>query len=563
MRIESFKKYNDSNSYRCGDINVIIGPNNSGKTTFLNEIYQSIADLSRQDSKIIANFDISFERIANQDFWKKMFPKVFESSSFSDVDTPLKAGSTYASSHIKDAWNSKIYDLIKNPVGIPQKVHIGDDRHRSAGVEVHRSFINFCRALFVEYEKIEDRFNENFDLRIGDIITAYESAESPLMNLRNNDDEFEYFQKIIVDIFDYHVDFDDLVQGQKSLYISRDPDFKEKIPGDMHSSERAMYYAEELDKLYLQGHGIRAFAKIVLSLFTDRTQLVLIDEPEAFIHPPQRRALARAICELSKTQDKQLFLASHDAEFLTGILKGASEHELDVQFFYLNRDNEDLFLKHVSPEKINEIAQQSKSRVLNERLINGLFYRRIVLVENESDRSYYELAAKQYGNNIFDDTCFIGLSGISDVLAQREQLADLFGAAVHAIVDFDFFVEPPGCYKDLAQPLPETVESVEAVLAGLIDNNKISKNALKQGGRSALQGSDFKLALAQVDGAIEKLRDHGIHVVPNGALESFFELENRDKKQISFSDEMNVLALDKKTDDLKVYLTDFIDTVCK
>ena len=46
-----------------------------------------------------------------------------------------------------------------------------------------------------------------------------------------------------------------------------------------------------LRRLVGQGHGMRAYASILMSIVTTSARVLLIDEPEAFLHPPQARLL--------------------------------------------------------------------------------------------------------------------------------------------------------------------------------------------------------------------------------------------------------------------------------
>ena len=57
------------------------------------------------------------------------------------------------------------------------------------------------------------------------------------------------------------------------------------------------YYKQvaELPKLQEQGDGMRSFASILLNTFTSDYSMTLIDEPEAFLHPPQSRVLGKNV----------------------------------------------------------------------------------------------------------------------------------------------------------------------------------------------------------------------------------------------------------------------------
>lgn len=58
--------------------------------------------------------------------------------------------------------------------------------------------------------------------------------------------------------------------------------------------EEARWFAS-LPKLQRQGDGLRSFAGTIMSLLVHPTSAILLDEPEAFLHPPQARRLAEVI----------------------------------------------------------------------------------------------------------------------------------------------------------------------------------------------------------------------------------------------------------------------------
>lgn len=83
-------------------------------------------------------------------------------------------------------------------------------------------------------------------------------------------------------------------------------------------------YAEELAALPSveeQGDGYKAFLGVMLSVLVGRARILLIDEPETFLHPPQARRLGREIS--SRTEHgTQVICATHSADVLEGALQG-------------------------------------------------------------------------------------------------------------------------------------------------------------------------------------------------------------------------------------------------
>ncbi|GAI74953.1 unnamed protein product, partial [marine sediment metagenome] len=79
-QIETFKNIVKS----CENVNLIIGPNNSGKTVFLKEIYNGINNVTvPTDSKWINNLKLTSNNLKK--VAKRLIPKVFEVDNFEAV----------------------------------------------------------------------------------------------------------------------------------------------------------------------------------------------------------------------------------------------------------------------------------------------------------------------------------------------------------------------------------------------------------------------------------------------------------------------------------------------
>src|SRR5438552_2098735 len=60
---------------------------------------------------------------------------------------------------------------------------------------------------------------------------------------------------------------------------------------------------------------------MIAALVTLPLRLILIDEPEAFLHPPLARRLGQAIADIARDRDARVVAATHSAEFLRGCVE--------------------------------------------------------------------------------------------------------------------------------------------------------------------------------------------------------------------------------------------------
>jgi hypothetical protein len=67
------------------------------------------------------------------------------------------------------------------------------------------------------------------------------------------------------------------------LYVGEKPILEQ---GEDRVSESYLNNLEKLDLLHLQGDGMRSFVGVLLNTIISNHSILLIDEPEAFLHPP-------------------------------------------------------------------------------------------------------------------------------------------------------------------------------------------------------------------------------------------------------------------------------------
>ena len=68
---------------------------------------------------------------------------------------------------------------------------------------------------------------------------------------------------------------------------------------------------------------MRSFVGCILEAFLLPHFLVLVDEPEAFLHPQNARVLGQMLAS-EKPKNRQLFLATHSVHLLLGLLDSPS-----------------------------------------------------------------------------------------------------------------------------------------------------------------------------------------------------------------------------------------------
>jgi hypothetical protein len=138
-----------------------------------------------------------------------------------------------------------------------------------------------------------------------------------------------------------------------------------------------------LPLVHQQGDGVRSFIGLMLALITAQFPIVSVDEPEAFLHPPQARLLGRKLAS-DVPEGTQVFVATHSADVLQGLLDPA---DADVTVIRLVRDanvNRAAVLAH---ESLRDIWGDPLLRYSN--VLDGLFHRGVIACEADADSRFY------------------------------------------------------------------------------------------------------------------------------------------------------------------------------
>ncbi len=301
-----------------------------------------------------------------------------------------------------------------------------------------------------------------------------------------------------------------------------------------------------------EGDGVRAFVGILLNVMISRRHLVLIDEPEAFLHPPQARRLGQLLVRASHP-DSQIIVATHSMDILQGILEEKSRPTTVVR---LDKVADKFTAGMVEPLQIQETWSDPLLRYSN--LLDGVFHAGVVLCEGDSDCRFYNavISTALRGTAGSRDLLFTHVGGKARLAKALQQLRR-FHVRAAVIADIDVLNDRPilkglvlasgGSWAEVeadydtlvaaVESLGITVPSVDATRAEILKqlnglpgkqavpdrvadsikaavSQKSQWNQLKRAGLAALP-TGYEAA----ERLLKALQKHGIFVVPVGELE--------------------------------------------
>lgn len=493
-------------------INLIIGSNNSGKTTLLNNIYHELKTLHGHPLGAKWTFGMKLTMNNSGKDVEKIFPNLSKQKQFCNY-TEINENLFIRSKKDQDEtppWNDNVFELLKNAKRKNYAYEFGMMGNQDRDLKLF-SLFSFLVNTMVVYEESVQRLSQPFHTKI-EVIENHIPNDFILF-LYKNKRVFNTIRDNIREVYKLDIDFDNIPQGLKALRI-----IDKKINKRL-TNHFALSNEWNLKSTYLEsvGHGIRAYLKLVFSLLDPTSRIVLIDEPETFIHPPQRRALGKFIAKLARQENKQLFIATHDAEFIRGILSSTEEK---VKIIRLHKEDKKHYYRAIDTAEISQLLKQNTSILLSERILNSLFYKKTILCENENDRLIYEEAAARYHQDKFHDVNFIGFSGHSETIKFYNRLKDL---QIHsaAIVDIDYLRTGgfPSSINDNA--LKNDFDTLQTKLKLIFNKGTQSYDQFKARGLKLFLTKPYKSEYPLISKVIKTLLKHNIYVVPAGELESW------------------------------------------
>lgn len=271
----------------------------------------------------------------------------------------------------------------------------------------------------------------------------------------------------------------------------------------------------ELRPLSEQGDGVKNYLGMVLHLMTASEAVTVIDEPEAFLHPAQARALGRHLGNEAMTNERQLLTATHDRDFVLGLL----ETECPVTFLRINRIGDEGSAATLGADRVKAIWDKPALRYSN--ILQGLFHRAVVVCEGDADCRWYAAVLDEMGKRAqfaSEEALFVPGGGKGQVPFSLEALASL-DVRAFAILDFDVLWDTKYIGALLATLKMESEEAVRlsrAIARQLA--GPAQRKMAKEAGLAGLPAGDVTTMAGKLITILKACR---VLIVPVGELESF------------------------------------------
>ena len=251
-----------------------------------------------------------------------------------------------------------------------------------------------------------------------------------ILALLRDPESMNLLRELTVDALNAHLVIDITTHTPKAVWrlSQTEPDDSETRYAD--STNQFNEAAALLDE---RSDGIHAFVGMLAAIVAKPIGLVFIDEPEAFLHPPLVRNLARQLSWLATNHGKQIFIATHSADLLESFVAGGAE----VNIIRLTHDSERSTARLLNSTDLRHLARDPLLR--SESTLSALFHEGAVVCEAAGDRVLYQEINERllaFTDDGVDSCVFLNAQNWNTIPRMIAPLRRM-GVAAAAIVDAD------------------------------------------------------------------------------------------------------------------------------
>ena len=473
-----------------GGITIFVGPNNSGKSLLLKEIESAFnTHPFPTNTLILKDYDVRWQGDAEIE---KVLAQFHDSR---DKNIPI---------------GHKIIGRI-NPNGRREASHIDVDNLKRIAKERQDKY--WWATQFLKWGVLRldgrSRFNLTNDQQGGDLLTA---PENVLAHLFQDDCSRREVEKLVKEAFGLSFGIDPTNLGSLRIKLSRE----EPLADEQSLNEATRNYYKNALHIKDASDGVQAFTGIIMSVMSGNFHTILIDEPEAFLHPPLARKLGANLATLATKRNGALLASTHSADFLMGCIQATKDVRV-VRLEYVEGRSRG---RMVDPAELENLFKNPLMRSAN--AISGLFYDGVVVCESDNDRTFYSeinhRLASTHKNS--PSILFINAQNKQTLKSIIEPLRK-FGVPAVGIPDIDILKEGGKVWLNLlaSAQIPNALHTGFATQRAEIKNcfERAGRDMKADGGINALPTSDKKAA----EQLLDTLTEYGIFIVPGGELENW------------------------------------------
>lgn len=480
-------------------ITVFVGPNNSGKSKILTEIQQFFADGNKNQNNVIIE-SIELEPVVEDQI----------DSRIRNVTLPPNPDEAIQPNHIivgkRGARQQIEEDSLKNILKNPNSNH----------AQICQWYLTYNTIIL----NGNNRINLVNEQNAGNL---QQPANTSFQVLFRDDEKRKEVRRIVYEAFGQYLVVDPTNLGKFNLRLSVKEPENDREERGIH--QEAVDFHKQALPISLASDGVKAFTGMVTEMIAGDPSVLLMDEPEAFLHPSLSFKLGKEVSGIMSGSGKRLFVSTHSPNFVMGCIQSGAPVNI-VRLTYRNK----VPTARILPN--NEILTLMRNPLLRSTgVLSGLFYEFVIVTESDADRAFYQ----EINDRLLRHSEGRGIPNCLFLHAQNKQTVKTIitplrqlGIPVAGIVDIDVIKDGGSVWSSFLESgfIPEIErESLATLRASLKKRFLVTGKDMKRDGGICVLAKDDKEAASNL---LSRLGEYGLFVVPNGELESWLkELESK------------------------------------
>ncbi|MFK5948844.1 MAG: AAA family ATPase [Methylococcales bacterium] len=471
-------------------VTVFVGPNNSGKSKALREIHQYCSNGNKNVSNVIID-DITFNGFSSE-LAEEKITKVTLKPQVNEAMHPghVFVGKRGIRHQIK---KDALLKALQNPNVTP--THI-------------------CQ-WYLAYNTLildgQSRIGLVNDQPAGDL---QQNPNTSFQMLLRDDHKRKEIRRIVHDAFNRHFVIDPTNLGNLRIRLSDNAPKNSMEERGIH--QEAVDFHSKAQHISEASDGVKAFVGMLTEMIAGDPSVLLVDEPEAFLHPALSFKLGKEIAQASLETGKRVFVSTHSPTFVMGCIQSGAPVNI-VRLTY--RDN--VATARILPN--DDILRLMRNPLLRSTgVLSGLFYESVIVTESDTDRAFYQ----EINERLLRFKPELGIPNCLFINAQNKQTVQTIlrplrelGISAVGIVDVDILKEGGSVWTNFLkggfvpeisqQPLSHIRASLKKKL------EETGQDMKRHGGIAILDHSDKQAAIDLFD----QLDAYGLFTVRHGELE--------------------------------------------
>lgn len=208
-----------------------------------------------------------------------------------------------------------------------------------------------------------------------------EEPTNMMMRLFHSPDDMQILRTLVFEAFEKHLALD-LTGMKKCKFVlsNTPPEGRERSFG----TDEALEYFAKAAGVSESSDGVKSYIGLHATLLSRDYRIILVDEPEAFLHPPLARRLGFNLTMLAAQRGASVVAATHSPYFLMGCI----EAQQGVNIVRIGYRDGVPTARALPAEELRKMMNDPLLRSTG--VLSALFHPAAVVCEGGSDRAFYE-----------------------------------------------------------------------------------------------------------------------------------------------------------------------------